>query len=153
MDLGFAYIDFLSISRFFEQPAGSIVVQVFAIAGWIFLVWLLFNAGISFYADRFEDKNTENWKYVLLAIDIPQENVQTPMAVEQMFSHLAGAFDKPDLRGKFREGYKQRWFSCEIISIEGYIQFLIWTEETFRDLVETSLYAQYPDADITEVEE
>src|SRR3989339_775414 len=153
MDLGFMYIDILTVISFFEQPAIVVVFELFAIVGWIILVWLLAYAGIHLYAEYVEEKNTHHWKFTLLAIDIPQENVQTPKAVEQMFSHIAGAFEHPDLRGKFREGYKQKWFSFEIISIEGYIQFLVWTEQTFRDLVEASVYAQYPDAEITEVED
>ena len=80
-------------------------------------------------------------------------NVQTPKAVEQLFAQLSGAFDSPDIAAKFRGGYKQRWFSFEIVSVEGYIQFLIWTEAGFRDLVEASVYAQYPDAEIIEVED
>ena len=88
-----------------------------------------------------------------MAVDIPALNIQTPKAVEQLFAHIAGAFDKPNVGEKFHGGYKQRYFSFEIISIEGYIQFLIWTEEKFRELVEASLYAQYPDAQITEVED
>ncbi|PIR78220.1 MAG: hypothetical protein COU28_02830 [Candidatus Magasanikbacteria bacterium CG10_big_fil_rev_8_21_14_0_10_36_16] len=142
------------LTNFFVQPIWTIVAQLFAIFGWIVFVWLLAFAIVNFYADHMQDtKNTSKWKYMVLAIDIPPENVQTPLAVEQMFAHLAGAFSKPDLRDKFREGYKQRGFSLEIVSIEGYIQFIIRTEEKFRDLVETSVYAQYPDAELTEVED
>lgn len=147
--------DYLNILiNFFTQPTWSIVAELFAIFGWIVFVWLLAFAIVNFYADHIQDtKNTSNWKYVVLAIDIPPENVQTPLAVEQMFGHLAGAYSEPDFIDKFREGYKQRGFSLEIVSIEGYIQFIIRTEEKFRDLVEASVYAQYPDAEITEVED
>ena len=44
-------------------------------------------------------------------------------------------------------------FSFEIISIDGYIQFLIRTPSHWRDLIESSIYSQYPDAEITEVED
>ncbi|MFA7314803.1 MAG: hypothetical protein WC025_02625 [Candidatus Magasanikbacteria bacterium] len=154
--MDFAFVDnYLNILlNFFTQPTWTIIAQVFAIFGWVVLVWLLAFAIINFYADHIQDtRNTSKWKYMVLAIDIPPENVQTPLAVEQMFAHLAGAYSKPDFLDKFREGYKQRGFSLEIISIEGYIQFLIRTEEKFRDLVEASVYAQYPDAEITEVED
>jgi len=142
------------IIDFFAQPTIVIVWDLFAIFGWIVLVWLLSFAIVIFYADHIQEtKNTHKWKFILLAIDIPPQNVQTPLAVEQLFSHLAGCFNKPGFYDKFRGGYKQRWFSMEIVSIEGYIQFLVWTEEELRDLVEASVYAQYPDAEITEVED
>jgi len=154
MEIGILSFDFNTIIDIFSQPAPVMVLQLFALVGWLILVYLLLLAGMKWYAGYYiQGKNTSKWKFTLLAVDIPQLNVQTPLAVEQMFSHLAGAFSKPDLRAKFREGYKQRWFSFEIISIEGYIQFLVWTEQTYRDLVEASIYAQYPEAEITEVED
>ncbi len=90
-------------------------------------------------------------KTVLLAIDIPRGNVQTPMAVENIFSYLAGAHSTQDLYEKWWLGQWQLYFSFEIVSIEGYIQFLIWTPEKYRYLVDAAIYSQYPDAEITEV--
>src|SRR3989339_1972325 len=152
---GFSFINFFNIlADFFAQPTWMIVTQLFAIFAWIIFVWLLAFAIVAFYSGHIQEtKNTKDWKFVLLAIDIPPQNVQTPLAVEQLFSHLAGAFDKPGFYDKFRKGYKQKWFSMEIVGIEGYIQFLVWTESEFRDLVEASIYAQYPDSEVTEVED
>jgi len=130
-----------------------LVVLLFATVLWIPVVHFILMQAISKYADYVEDKHNQDWKFVTFAIDIPQTNIQTPKAVEQLFSHLAGGFQSADLRDKFRDGYRQRWFSMEIISIEGYIQFLIWTEEQYRDLVEAAVYAQYPDAEVIEVED
>jgi len=155
MDFGFYSINFDSdgISDFFTQGTWEIIFGLFVIFGWVIIVSLLLVVGIRFYKEYRKNKYTADWKWVMLAIDIPALNVQTPKAVEQMFAHLAGAFDQPDIAKAFRGGYKQRYFSLEIISIEGYIQFLIRTEEKFRDLVETSIYAQYPEAEVVEVED
>lgn len=153
MDFGLFTLDINIIYLFFAQPPFIIFLQLFATVGWIFLVRLLLQAGLHFLVEYRVTKNVKNWKYHLLAIDIPQENVQTPKAVEQMFSQLAGALEHIDMKEKFWDGQKQRWFSFEIISIEGYIQFLVWTEEAFIDLVEAAMYAQYPEAEITEVED
>ncbi len=146
-------LNFESISAFFAQGTWEVISGLFVMFGWVFIAGLFLNIGIGFYREYRENKYTANWKWVVLAIDIPALNIQTPKAVEQMFAHLAGAFDQPDIAGAFRGGYKQRYFSLEIISIEGYIQFLIRTEEMFRDLVETSVYAQYPEAEVIEVED
>lgn len=154
MGIGFFYFDYTILLNFFlNQPAFQVVLQLLAIVGWLPLVYLLIYAMVELWQEYRQDLYTQNWKWVLLAVDIPPLNVQTPKAVEQMFSHLAGAFDEPNVYSKFWEGYRQRWFSLEIISIEGYIQFLVFTEEYFRDLVEAAIYAQYPDAEITEVED
>ena len=92
-------------------------------------------------------------KYVLLAIDIPKENEEGPKAVEHIFSQLAGISSGLDFRDKWWYGKFQLGFSLEIISDGGYVQFLIRTPEKFRDLVEAAFYAQYPDAEILEVED
>jgi hypothetical protein len=58
-----------------------------------------------------EEKATHPWQWVVLAIDVPLLNVQTPKAVEQMFSHIAGALDdKPILHEKSPA------VSCNILS-------------------------------------
>jgi hypothetical protein len=100
-----------------------------------------------------EAKYKHPWKWVLLAVDIPPLFVQSPKAVEQIFAHFSGALIGPNVIEKYWMGRKQKFFSLEIVSIEGYIQFLIRTEEEFRDLVEAAIYAQYPEAEITEVED
>lgn len=143
----------LIISFFIERSPGSVIIDVITLGGWLVLFFLLGFAFVKLYVDRRADHATESWQWVLLAVDIPQMNIQTPKAVEQMFAHLAGAYNPPGLLDLFWKGHEQRRFSFEIISIEGYIQFLIWTEEALRDLVEAALYAQYPQAEITEVED
>lgn len=92
-------------------------------------------------------------KYILLAIDIPRLNEQSTKAVEQIFAQLAGAEDGATLWEKYAQGKTQESISMELVSLGGYIQFLIHTPDYFRDLVEASIYAQYPDAEITEVED
>ncbi len=155
MSLGALFTTILNgTANFFAQPAPAVIFQLFVMGGWAIFAWLLLYA--AFYVHVYDykhDKAIKNWQWVLLAIDIPPLNVQTPKAVEQLFAHLAGALQKPDIAQRFRHGFKQRWFSFEIISIEGYIQFLIRTEVMLRDLVESAIYAQYPEAEITEVED
>ncbi len=156
MDFGLFTFDFSTISDIFElatQSPLTFIIRLYAIVLWIPLVNFLLIEILNTYHHMKVHQNTHHWKSVVLAIDIPQLNVQTPKAVEQLFSHLAGVFSKPDLKGKFIGGYKQKWFSFEVISIEGYIQFLVWTDEQYRDLIETAIYAQYPEAEITEVED
>lgn len=121
--------------------------------GWIpivlVIIWGLWKMWMNFIQDEYAGKI----KFILLAIDVPKDNLQTPKAVEQIFAHLAGAHSTPNLIEKYWDGYVQCWFSLEIVSINGYVQFLIYTPETFRDLTEAAIYAQYPDAEITEVED
>lgn len=153
MDFGFFVIDTKFLTTLLAQPVSEIIAELITLGAWLILFFLLFFVFLYFLAELKEGRYTKSWQWVLLAVDIPQLNVQTPLAVEQMFSHIAGAYESPGIREKFFDGYRQRWFSFEIISIEGYIQFLVRTEIEFRDLIEAAVYAQYPQAEITEVED
>ena len=131
----------------------EVFVSIFIFFGYAILFYTLCKAVLELYVDYRQKKNTQSWNFVVLAIDIPPMNIQTPKAVEQLFAHLAGIFSKPNIAAKFRGGHVQRSFSFEIVSIDGYIQFLVHTEEEYRELVEAALYAQYPNAEITQVED
>ncbi len=92
-------------------------------------------------------------KFMLLAIDIPRNNAQSPRAVENLFTYFAGAHQSISWWEKWWKGFFQLGFSFEIVSIGGFIQFLIHTPVKFRSLVESAVYSQYPDAEIYEVED
>ena len=73
--------------------------------------------------------------------------------MENIFAHLAGAHSSASWREKWFEGKFQDPISFEIISIEGNVQFLIRCLRPLRDLVEASIFAQYPETEIVEVED
>lgn len=118
----------------------------------IFLILGFFGGRILWLNWR-QNKFSSKLKYILLALDIPKENEQSPKAIENMFDQISGAHSTISFIDKWWGGKYQAKFSFEIISISGYIQFLVYTEEKFRDLVEAAVYAQYPDAEITEIDD
>lgn len=146
-----AWLQFLDMAA----TASTWDVLVFAtrIGGWIIMFPII--AWMAFYVflNTRVGKYMGGFQWVLLAVDVPADNVQSPLAVENIFAHLAGGHATRDLAEKYWEGQYQRWFSFEIVSIEGYTQFLIRTEKKYRDLLESAIYAQYPAAQITEVED
>ena len=146
-------IDLSFWSELLNLPDDQKILAIFAIIGWTILALIFFFMGAELWVAARQSLYTSQWKWMTLAVDVPSDTVQSPKAVEQIFAQLSGAFAGPNFGEKYWDGVKQRWFSFEIISIEGYIQFLIYTEAKFRDLVEASIYAQYPMAEITEVED
>lgn len=89
--------------------------------------------------------------YVYLAIDVPKDTEQTPAGMEAIFNQLAGAHGTMTEWELYWQGVFQECFSCEIVSIDGYVQYIIRAPKDQRDLVEAAIYAQYPDAEISEV--
>ncbi len=100
-----------------------------------------------------QHKYEHGFEYVLLAVDVPKETEQSPRAVEHIFSALAATYARGTVYDRLWKGRVQETFSFEIVSLGGYIQFLIRTSKDFRDLIEASIYSQYPNAEITQVED
>ncbi|MFA6306911.1 MAG: hypothetical protein WCV70_03055 [Patescibacteria group bacterium] len=136
---------------FLALPADQILLKLFLYVGWIPIaatfIWGVAQVWLRYIRLAYGASE----KAVLLAIDVPRGNAQTPMAVENIFAYLAGAHSTKDLFEKWWLGEWQLFFSFEIVSIDGYTQFLIWLPEKYRNLVEAAIYSQYPDAEITEV--
>lgn len=138
---------------FLELPPMETVRLIFVIIGWAIVGLVFFFMGAELWVAYKQAKYIAKWQWVVLAVDVPLSIVQTPKAVEQVFAQLSGAHTTPNIGQKYWIGKKQKWFSFEVISIGGYIQFLIRTEAEYRDLVEAAIYAQYSGAEITEVED
>lgn len=142
-------IDFSQIS---SNPA-VFAWWFFINIGWIIPVIFFIVGLLKFWQISLRNKYRAARKYIVLAIDVPKENLQTPKAVENIFNHLAGAHQPIRFHEKWWFGDVPDSFTFEIISIGGYIQFLIHCVDKYRDLVEAIIYAQYPDAEITEVKD
>lgn len=125
----------------------------FITIGWIFPVFLFVYGIILGYQIWIRNEYKKQRQYIILAIDVPKSNEQSPKAVENLFSHLSGAHQRLKFYHKWWKGEVPESFSFEIVSIGGYIQFIIHTERHYRDLIEAIVYAQYPDAEISEIED
>ena len=92
-------------------------------------------------------------EWTVLEIEIPRVIEKTPLAMELFFTN---AFYHISQKGTWEEywiGAVHLWFSLEIVSIEGKVHFFIRTPSRIRPLVETQMYAQYPQVKIHEVED
>ncbi|MCB9802658.1 hypothetical protein H6761_01385 [Candidatus Nomurabacteria bacterium] len=140
---------------FIAADKGPIFALWYIIAhgGWIPLAWILITQGYEVWIMEKQNKWFDTNKFVLLAVDIPKEHEQTPKAVEGLFSTVSGAHANINKVDQYVKGIFQLAFSFEIVSIDGYVQFLIRTPVQYRDVIESSIYSQYPDAEITEVDD
>jgi len=135
-------IDLSGLLALGDLPPLLIFWKIFLYGGWV-IFFLVFLFGFRrLWIFNQQKKFFNSVEYVLLAIDVPKDNKQGPEAVERFFAHLAGGKSDPPLS-----------FSCELISIDGQIQYLVRTPVQFRDMVEAAIYATYPEAEIIEVED
>ncbi len=92
-------------------------------------------------------------RFVLLEIRLPKEVEKTPKAMEQVWHEWHGLHDIFNLKEEYIKGEFVQWISCEIVSNAGKVHFYVRTPDIFRDLVESAIYSQYPEAEIVEVED
>ncbi len=90
--------------------------------------------------------------WTILEIKLPREIMKGPRAMEVVLNMLYQPSDGNFL-DKYWKGFLRPWFSLEIASIGGKIHFFVYTQRFFRNLVEAQIYAQYPDVEITEVDD
>ncbi len=150
MDLNSFMINWEAVSAIGALPADELLIYVFTHGLWLIYVFVIVLMAYDVWLNAKQTKWFMKKKFIFLAIDIPRDSEQTPKAVEGLFATLSGAQATVSKKEKY-EGQFQLAFSFEIISIDGYVQFIIRTPDFWRDLVESAIYSQYPDAEITEV--
>ncbi len=91
--------------------------------------------------------------FVLLEIIPPRDVLRNPKAMELFISNALYHFSYKGGKEEYWQGAVWFWFSLEIASIEGQVHFYIRTPTRVRDLIETQMYAQYPQAQIKAVED
>jgi hypothetical protein len=137
--------------EFSNEIAGQVFSMVFQLAPlWIPVILLIVFWRL--WVDYVRAKFFNSKKYILLEIKLPKESRKPPLAMELFFAstlHITGGestwYDRLIL-GKTRP-----WFSLEMISMEGQVRFLIWTRSEWRNLIESGLYAQFPEVELHEV--
>ncbi len=125
----------------------------FTHGGWIVFVIGFFKVAQLYWLKHVKAHFESKRQFVLLALNIPKLNEQSPKAVEQIFAQIHGSLHGADFLEKWWDGQTQERFSFEIVSSGGFIRYYVWTHVQFRDLVEAAFFSQYPDAEIVEVDD
>jgi hypothetical protein len=92
-------------------------------------------------------------KSIVLEVKIPREITKSPRAMELVFGNLFASSGEVTFIHRIWGGGTRPWFSFEIASFGGEIHFYVWCWASYRRVVESSIYAQYPEVEIVEVED
>jgi hypothetical protein len=143
----------VATAGFWNQPIDIILYDLLVWFGWIPIVIVFLWGATQVWLVTRQEKWVNSLKYVLMAVDVPAITEQTPKALENMFASLWGSYSNLTWKEKWVLGKTQPLFSFEIASTEGYVQFYIRTLTRYRDVTEAGIYAAYPEAELTEVED
>ena len=140
------------IRIFLTDLYGQTLVKALDFVLMFYPVWLpiaLFAAFWHVWLTYIRARTIANQKFILLEIKLPKDIFKPPSAMELVFTQLwqtsVPYFFQTWVQGKIRP-----WFSLELVSIEGEVKFFIWTDTKYKDVVEASLYSQYPGIEIYE---
>lgn len=129
------------------------VFYVLAATWWIVLPLVLLFIFLDFWLMFVRRTTILKIKWKLLEIKLPKEILKTPKAMELVFSSVHSIYSKIKFFDKWLKGKLQNWMTFELVGHAGGVHFYIRTPEEFRNLVESAIYAQYPDAEIIEAED
>jgi len=120
---------------------------------WVPLVILFFSLTVTLYLFLIRERWLAKTKWVMLEIKIPKEILKPIKAMENVFSSLWAVYDPSNPREKWLDGKVLLAISCEIVSIDGEPHFYIRVPIKFHPLVESAIYSQYPDVEISVVDD
>ncbi len=125
------------LSGFFPL-LGTVVLGRIAWTWWVHYIQQDFISGIEF---------------VLLEIIPPREVLRSPKAMELFITNALYHYSQKGGREEYWQGAVWFWFSLEIVSLEGQVHFYIRTPTRIKTLIETQMYAQYPQSQVKVVED
>lgn len=141
----------------FLNVAGSNPFAAMAVllinGGWILFVLFILWAFKYMWLEGKQAQYAKEQDWVLLRIAVPTATEQTPKAVENIFANFAGAHSAVGWTDKWMHGVTQQAITIELASLNGEVSYYVRSLRKMRDLIEASIYAQYPDAEIEEVED
>jgi len=118
--------------------AGTAVLAYTAHAFWLHYVEANFISGI---------------EWVLLEIVPPRDVLRSPKAMELFLSSALYQSSNKSGIESYWIGAVWFWFSLELVSLDGQVHFYIRIPSRLKSLIETQMYAQYPQAQIKVVDD
>lgn len=131
------------------EVAQTVLVDYY---GWVFFAWVFIWIGYQLWLERQIIKYLSTIKWVYLEARVDELNERSPVAMEQVFTSMHAMMQSFSL-GERWTGRIPLWMSAEIVSIGGRISYMFKLPDRYRNLLESAIFAQYPKAEIREVQD
>src|SRR3989344_6069173 len=127
----------------------SLIRELLPLIGTIFLGWVAWKLWVHYIRQDF----ISGIDFVLLEIIPPRDVERNPKAMELFITNALYHWSMKGGKESYWQGAVWFWFSLELVSLEGQVHFYIRTPSRIRSLIETQMYAQYPQAQVKVVED
>ncbi len=147
---------FAPLETLFNSPVFHVFGQIYGIFyataflwGPALFIWLAGKLWLEYRQMLYIRKN---YDFIMLEIKLPRVIDKTPVAMELVLLALHQT-KTGNWWDQWWDGYVKPWFSLEIVSLEGSVKFFIRTPSKFKKVIESHIYAQYPDIEVHEVQD
>ncbi len=142
--LGILILAFIFLVWQFDLIRGTLALIGTAFLGWV--AW-------KFWVHYIQQDFISGIDFVLLEIIPPREVLRSPKAMELFITNALYHWSIKGGKEQYWQGAVWFWFSLELVSIDGQVHFYLRTPTRVRSLIETQVYAQYPQAQVKAVED
>jgi len=144
-------MEILTIVSVYFKAIGQVLSATWWFVGPVVLFWLFQILWKKYAIGQY----LSSLEYVLLEIKPPRELEKSPRVMEQIFAALHGSYSTPSLVDSHIKGRwgLQPFFSFEIHGVNGEMHLCVRCEKKYRNFIESLIYAQYPEAEIEEIED
>jgi hypothetical protein len=115
----------------------------------LLLGWLAFFLWHHFVSERF----IGGIEWTMLEVTVPREMQKTPLSMELFYTNALYHMSFKGVWEIYWQGAVHFWYSLELVGIDGKVKFYLRVPSRLKKMVETQLYAQYPQVQIKEVED
>jgi hypothetical protein len=134
---------------FLVSALWNLVMLILPLGGTIFLGWVAWKLWMHYIQHDF----ISGIEWVLLEITPPRDVLRSPRGMELFLTNALYHWSVKGGREQYWQGAVWFWFSLEIASIDGQVHFYVRAPSRLKELIETQMYAQYPQAQIKVVED
>lgn len=128
------------------------IILILNYVWWIILPIILFFSLRQTWLIYIHDHYIKGMEWILLEIKVPKEILKTPKAMEQVFAAMYADYTHGiSFLQLYLDGLIDSWYSFEIVGHASSIHFYVYTQAKRRNVVESAIYSEYPDAEIREV--
>jgi len=123
-------------------------------SGWI---WMPIILAVAFFHSWMYYIQRVYWNsidWVVLEIKPPKDIEKSPKIMEQVFAGFWGIFGAVTTKfDKYIKGIIENYLTFEMVGINGEIHFFARIPAKYRNMVESQIWSQYPQAEIREVDD
>jgi hypothetical protein len=133
---------------------GSFISEFLISSWWVIMPIGLFFIFINFWRWGLRFLYLQKMEWVFLEIRVPRNVLKTPKAMENIFTGLhslySGELSWEDI---YLKGKVMPWYSFEIVGYAGGVSFFVRAPKSTRNLIESAIYSEYPDAEISSADD